>query len=123
MSPCGLHRLQPCCSSCSWGARGGGTTDDDSAAADDDATADDDDTTGDDDDSGDPLDADGDGYRVDVDCDDNDPAVHPGTWTGTAWPLYPCKYVPSRFMIRLSGSVKFRCASGLGLPSGVLGTR
>ncbi len=57
------------------------TSDDDDDATgddDDDATADDDDTTGDDDDST-GTDDDGDGWTVQAgDCDDSDPAVHPG---------------------------------------------
>ena len=44
---------------------------------DDDAIPDDDDTIDDDDDD-DVEDADGDGWRIDEDCDDSDPAVHPG---------------------------------------------
>jgi len=47
--------------------------DDDSG---DDDTTDDDDTSGDDDTA--PVDADGDGYPEDVDCDDNDPDTYPG---------------------------------------------
>ena len=57
------------------------TGDDDDATAgdDDDATPGDDDdaTPGDDDDSA-PTDADGDGWDSNDDCDDNDPAIHPG---------------------------------------------
>ncbi len=48
---------------------------------DDDTTevpGDDDDTTADDDDSGGPVDADGDGYPADEDCDDDDPTAFPG---------------------------------------------
>ena len=48
--------------------------DDDDTADDDDTTDDDDDTTADDDDT---ADEDGDGVNAGVDCDDNDPAVHP----------------------------------------------
>jgi hypothetical protein len=45
-----------------------GTDDDD--AVDDDDVMDDDDTS--------PIDADGDGYPADIDCDDDDPELHPG---------------------------------------------
>ena len=51
-----------------------GEGDDDSG----DLPGDDDDTTGDDDDSAGPVDADGDGFTDDVDCDDGDPDTHPG---------------------------------------------
>ena len=38
----------------------------------------DDDTSATDDDDTSPIDLDGDGYTADEDCDDEDPAVHPG---------------------------------------------
>ncbi len=47
-------------------------------SGDDDTTSGDDDTTSDDDDSSAPVDADGDGFAEDVDCDDDDPATYPG---------------------------------------------
>ncbi len=53
-------------------------TGDDDSTGDDDTSGDDDDATGDDDTTADP-DADGDGWTVaDGDCDDANPAVHPG---------------------------------------------
>jgi len=53
--------------------------DDDSAAGDDDSAAGDDDSAGDDDDSAPPLpvDADGDGFAEEEDCNDDDAAIHP----------------------------------------------
>ena len=61
--------------------------DDDTAGDDDTVSGDDDDTTAGDDDVGDddvgdddagPVDADGDGWSEDEDCDDHDSSVHPG---------------------------------------------
>ena len=57
-----------------WGCPG---DDDDSGDDDTTAPADDDDSGSDDDDSA-AVDADGDGYTVDEDCDDGNPDVHPG---------------------------------------------
>ena len=48
-----------------------------SAGDDDDSSGDDDDSSGDDDDSA-PVDSDGDGHATGDDCNDADPAVHPG---------------------------------------------
>jgi hypothetical protein len=53
--------------------------DDDDAAPDDDDVAPDDDDVAPDDDDVAPDDADGDGWPVGQDCDDSDPAIHPGS--------------------------------------------
>ena len=55
---------------------GGPIDDDDTPGDDDDAANDDDDAVDDDDDA--PVDEDGDGYPEGVDCDDQDPDLHPG---------------------------------------------
>ncbi len=75
------------------GCGGAQYDDDDTTAGDDDVTAGDDDTTPPDDDDATPTDddddsgnadGDGDGWIADLDCDDNDPDVHPGAfdWCG-----------------------------------------
>ncbi len=53
--------------------------DDDDSSGDDDSAGDDDDSAADDDDGTElPVDGDGDNYLDEVDCDDGDPAIHPG---------------------------------------------
>ena len=62
------------------------SADDDDSVADDDDAADDDDSVVDDDDSVNKNDVDGDGFEADVDCDDNNAAIHPdqaeSCWNG-----------------------------------------
>jgi len=98
--------------------------DDDAADDDDDATADDDDddavddddvTLGTDDDDvtqPDPNDVDGDGYSSSEDCDDGDPAVHPGA------PEVPCDGVDNNCD---SVSECRPCIDGVAIELGTLG--